>query len=87
MVSVQGIAKDFEDFEILLSAHSAHQGDDIEATEPAVFKFSTEQLVSAGRPRKISIDIYCDMDPRHRGPQQYRTEGEKGSYLLLDNQS
>lgn len=54
----------------------------IEETEPAVFRFSTDQPVSAGRPKKISIDIYCHADPRNTGAPQYNTIGEKiGIYL------
>lgn len=49
----------------------------VEEAEPAVFRFSTDQLVSAGRPKKISIDIYCHMDPRNTGAPQYKTLGEK----------
>lgn len=49
----------------------------IEENEPAVFRFSTDQPVSAGRPKKISIDIYCHTDPRSTGAPQYKTIGEK----------
>ena len=48
----------------------------IEENEPAVFRFSTDQPVSAGRPKKISIDIYCHTDPSSTGAPQYKTIGE-----------
>ena len=55
----------------------------IEETEPAVFRFSTDQPVSPGRPKKISIDVYCYTDPRDTGTPQYHTIGEKSEYVLV----
>ena len=58
-------------------AHSVRQGDTIIETEPAVFRFSTDQRVSEGRPQTISIPIYCHADPRNTGAPRYKTIGGK----------
>lgn len=49
----------------------------IKESEPAVFRFSTDQPVSAGRPKKISIPIYRHIDLRNIGAPRYRNDGEK----------
>lgn len=55
----------------------------IEENEPAVFRFSTDQSVSAGRPKQISIDIYCHTDSRDTGAPQYKTMGERLGYTSM----
>ena len=55
----------------------------IEENEPKPFRFSTDQLVSAGRTRKISIDIYRQLDPKNMVGPKYRNNGEKLNYIQI----
>ena len=45
--------------------------------EPTVSGFSTDQPVSAGRPKKITIPIYCFTDAENKGAPRYRNKGER----------
>lgn len=61
------------------------QGQDIQDSEPKSFSFQTDQLVSAGLPLYISLDLYCYDDPYDGGAPIYRTKGKIQLTRYLDD--
>ena len=50
----------------------------VKESEPAIFGFSTDQLVASGLPKKFSIDVYYYEDPKNTGAPEYKTNSEDG---------
>ena len=50
--------------------------------ETTVFGFSTDQPVSAGRPRKITIPICYLSDAENTGAPRYRNKGDRESLIM-----
>ena len=51
---------------------------------PSKFGFAQDQPISEGKPKQISIKMYCYQDPMNSGPPKYRTEGVKLKIVQME---